>query len=90
MNNVDVAVELGRQALMIAFLVSAPMLVTGLVVGVVISILQAATQVQELTLSFIPKILCMMAALFIFLPWMLTTVSGFASQLIESIPSLIR
>ncbi len=90
MNNVDVAVELGRQALMIAFLVSAPMLVTGLIVGVVISVLQAATQVQEQTLSFIPKILCMMAALFIFLPWMLATLSGFASQLIESIPSLIR
>ena len=90
MNNVDVAVELGRQALMVAFLVAAPMLVTGLVVGVVISILQAATQVQEQTLSFIPKILCMMAALFIFLPWMLTTVSGFAQELIESIPNLIR
>ena len=90
MNEVDVAVELGRQARMVAFLVSAPMLITGLVVGVVISILQAATQVQEQTLSFIPKILCMMAALFIFLPWMLTTVSGFAQQLIESIPTLIR
>jgi flagellar biosynthetic protein FliQ len=89
-NNVDVAVELGRQALMVAFLVAAPMLVTGLVVGVIISILQAATQVQELTLSFIPKILCMMAALFLFLPWMVTTVSGFARELIESIPNLIR
>ncbi len=90
MNNVDIAVELGRQALMVAFLVAAPMLVTGLVVGVIISILQAATQVQELTLSFIPKILCMMAALFLFLPWMVTTVSGFTQELIESIPNLIR
>ena len=90
MNNVDVAVELGRQALMVAFLVAAPMLVTGLVVGVIISILQAATQVQELTLSFIPKILCMMAALFLFLPWMVTTMSNFAQQLIQSIPNLIR
>ena len=90
MNNVDAAVELGRQALMVAFLVAAPMLVTGLVVGVIISILQAATQVQELTLSFIPKILCMMAALFFFLPWMVTTVSGFAQELIRSIPNLIR
>ncbi len=90
MNNVDVAVELGRQALMVAFLVAAPMLITGLVVGVIVSILQAATQVQELTLSFIPKILAMMAALFIFLPWMLATMSGFTQQLIESIPTLIR
>ncbi len=90
MNNVDVAVELGRQALMVAFLVAAPMLITGLVVGVIVSILQAATQVQELTLSFIPKILAMMAALFIFLPWMLATMSSFTQQLIESIPTLIR
>ena len=90
MANADIAVELGRQALMIAFVVAAPMLVTGLIVGVTVSILQAATQVQELTLSFIPKILAMMAALFIFLPWMLTTVTSFAQQLIEGIPGFLR
>ena len=69
---------------------SAPVLLSALVVGLIVSILQAATQVQEQTLSFIPKILCMMAALFIFLPWMLSTVSGFAQRLFESIPNLIR
>ena len=90
MANADIAVELGRQALMIAFVVAAPMLLTGLIVGVTVSILQAATQVQELTLSFIPKILAMMAALFIFLPWMLTTVTSFAQQLIEGIPGFLR
>jgi flagellar biosynthetic protein FliQ len=83
-------VELGRQALLIAFLVAAPMLITGLVVGIAISVLQAATQVQEQTLTFIPKILAMMAALFIFLPWMLTTVTGFTTSLIESMPGLLR
>ncbi len=90
MGNVDTAVEVGRQALMVAFLISAPLLVTGLVVGVIVSILQAATQVQEFTLSFVPKILCMMLALFIFLPWMLTTLAGFTQELFQSLPKLIR
>jgi len=88
--NIDIAVELGRQALMVAFLLAAPMLVTGLIVGITVSILQAATQVQEQTLSFIPKILGMMAALFIFLPWMLTTVTGFTQQLLQGLPGLLR
>jgi len=90
MANADIAVELGRQALMIAFVVAAPMLLTGLIVGVTVSILQAATQVQELTLSFVPKILAMMAALFIFLPWVLTTVTSFTRQLVEGIPGFLR
>lgn len=90
MGSVDLAVELGRQALWVAFIVAAPVLLTGLVVGVVVSILQAATQVQEQTLTFIPKILAMLAALFIFLPWMLTTVSDFARQLFETIPGFLR
>ena len=90
MDTVDTAVELGRQALTIAFMIAAPVLLTGLVVGLAVSLLQAATQVQEQTLSFIPKILGMMAALFVCLPWMMTTVSGFARQLIDGMPEFIR
>lgn len=90
MGNIDTAVELGRQALIVAFLLAAPMLLTGLVVGLTVSILQAATQVQEQTLSFIPKILGMMAALFVFLPWMLTTVTSFAQRLLQGLPALLR
>lgn len=90
MAGADIAVELGRQALLVAFLIAAPMLLTGLVVGITVSILQAATQVQEQTLSFIPKILGMMAALFIFLPWMLSTVTSFAQEVIAGIPMLLR
>lgn len=86
----DLAVELGRQALWVAFIVAAPVLLAGLVVGVVVSILQAATQVQEQTLTFIPKVLAMLAALFLFLPWMLSTVSDFARQWIETIPVFLR
>jgi flagellar biosynthetic protein FliQ len=87
---VQVASDVGRHALQLTLLLALPMLLTGLVVGVIVSVLQAATQVQEQTLTFIPKILCMMAALFIFLPWMLTTVAGFTVQLIESMPNLLR
>ena len=90
MTTMDLAVELGRQALMVAFLISAPVLITGLVVGIIISILQAATQVQEQTLSFVPKILAMTLALFIFMPWMLRTLVAFTKTLILSMPQYIR
>lgn len=90
MDNIDTVIELGRQALLVSFMMAAPMLLTGLVVGLIISILQAATQVQEQTLSFIPKIVGMMAALFLFLPWILTTITGFTRQLIEAMPGLVR
>jgi len=69
-------------------LVSGPVLLTGLAVGLVISILQAATQVQEQTLTFIPKILAMLAAMFIFLPWLVTIMLEFTSRLIENLPNL--
>lgn len=84
------SIDIGRQALMVTFMVAAPMLLTGLLIGVIVSILQAATQIQEQTLSFIPKILGMMAALFIFLPWMLQTVTEFARRLITSMPALLH
>ena len=90
MDTMDVAVQLGRQALMVAFMISAPILITGLLVGIVISILQAATQVQEQTLAFVPKILAMMLALFIFMPWMLRTLVGFTRELIQNMPLYIR
>ena len=90
MNDVDIAVELGRQALVITFMVAAPMLLTGLAVGLIVSILQAATQIQEQTLSFIPKILGMMAALFIFMPWMMRTVGGFAREMLQGMSTLLR
>ena len=90
MDSVETAVEIGRQTLMITFLVSAPMLIIGLIVGVIISILQAATQVQEQTLSFVPKILAMAAALFLFLPWMINTMSDFTRSLMTAMPHLLK
>jgi flagellar biosynthetic protein FliQ len=70
------AVDLVRHALILALLVSAPMLVIGMVVGIVVSLFQAVTQIQEQTLTFIPKIVSMIAAAIALLPWM-------SEQLIE-------
>jgi flagellar biosynthesis protein FliQ len=89
-DTMDVAVQLGRQALMVAFMIAAPILITGLLVGIVISILQAATQVQEQTLAFVPKILAMTLALFIFMPWMLRTLVEFTRALIQNMPTFIK
>ncbi len=66
------------------------MLILALVVGLMISILQAITQIQEMTLTFIPKIIAVSVALIIFLPWMITTVVGFTNQLFALIPTLAR
>ena len=63
------AVDLVRHTLLIALTISAPMLIIGLVVGVVVSLLQALTQIQEQTLAFVPKIVAMIAAAIILMPW---------------------
>jgi flagellar biosynthesis protein FliQ len=66
----DAVVQIIEQTLWTAFLVSLPLLGTALVVGVLISILQAVTSVQEMTLTYVPKIAAVVAAVFLFLPWM--------------------
>ena len=82
--------EIGRQALWVALVVGAPVLGAALVVGVAVSILGAATQIQEPTLTFIPKMIAVFAAVLLLLPWMLSTVSEFARQLAGSIPGFLR
>jgi flagellar biosynthetic protein FliQ len=67
--NIDQATELIRHTLILALIVSAPMLAIGLIVGIVVSLLQAVTQIQEQTLTFIPKITAMFAAAILLLPW---------------------
>ena len=67
--NLDQATDLIRSTLLLALLVSAPMLLIGLLVGVVVSLLQAVTQIQEQTLSFIPKIVAMVASAIVLMPW---------------------
>ncbi|MCS6945918.1 MAG: flagellar biosynthesis protein FliQ [Sutterellaceae bacterium] len=80
---------LGQQALYVMVALAAPLLLTALVVGLVVSILQAATQINEMTLSFIPKLLAIVAALVIAGPWMLTFFVDYVRRLFESIPSAI-
>jgi flagellar biosynthetic protein FliQ len=79
---------LGREAIMMTLMVSAPMLAFGLVVGLLISILQAVTQIHEMTLTFIPKIVAVAAAMLIFLPWMINLIVDFTTRLLVSIPTL--
>ena len=78
-----------QQALFITVLVSAPLLLTALVVGLVVSIFQAATQINEMTLSFIPKLLAMFLVLVLVGPWMLTTLVDYVQRLFGAIPQLI-
>ncbi len=67
--NLEQATDLVRSTLVLALLVSAPMLIIGLVVGIVVSLLQAVTQIQEQTLSFIPKIVAMVGSAILLMPW---------------------
>ena len=82
------AISISKEALLVTLLVSAPLLAAGLVVGVLVSIFQAVTQIQEMTLTFVPKILAASAALFLFLPWMLTTLVQFTRHVFELLPAV--
>jgi len=82
-------ITIGQQALYVMLVLSAPLLLAALVVGLVVSILQAATQINEMTLSFIPKLIAMVTALVIAGPWMITYYVDYVRRLFESIPSMI-
>jgi len=86
----EFAIEVVNQAIKVALMLSAPMLIGALVVGILVSIFQAVTQINEQTLSFIPKILVIIAALVIFSPWMMETMVSYTQDLFTSIPELIR
>ena len=79
----------GRMALEVAVMVSAPMLLTALLVGVVIGMFQAATQINEMTLSFIPKLAAVAMVMLLAGPWMLRTLIDFTRNLYTSIPTLV-
>ena len=84
----DFVIALGKDALATALLIAAPMLVSGLIVGLTIGIFQAVTHIQEMTLTFIPKILVVIFSLFIFLPWMLNVLITFTLGIFNSIPTI--
>jgi flagellar biosynthetic protein FliQ len=86
----EFVVNLAREALVLALLLAAPALGLGLLVGLVISIFQATTQIQEQTLTFVPKIVAVLLSLLLFGSWMLTTLMDFTSNLFGSLSSLVR
>jgi flagellar biosynthesis protein FliQ len=85
----EMVMSLVRQALEISILVSAPLLLTALVTGLLVSVFQAATQINEMTLSFIPKLLAIFVALVLAGPWMVNLMVDFTRQLITGIPGMI-
>lgn len=85
----ETIMQLAQEALWVTALAAAPILLTALSVGLLVSMLQAATQVQEMTLSFIPKLVAMAIALMVVGKWMLYLLMNFTEQLYQSIPDLI-
>ena len=84
-----IVMEIGRQAIEVTLLIASPMLVTALVVGLIISIFQAATQLNESTLQFVPKLVAMFVVLLLAGPWMLQYLIDYIQRLFGSIPQLI-
>ena len=82
-------VDIGRHAVEILLIISAPMLGAALVTGLLVSIFQAATQVNEMTLSFIPKLIAVFLVIVLAGPWMITLMTAYIRRLYTSIPSLI-
>jgi flagellar biosynthetic protein FliQ len=82
-------IEIGRQAVEVTLLISAPLFIAALATGLLISIFQAATQINEATLSFVPKLIVVFVTLIVAGPWMITVLTDFMQRLYGSIPSII-
>lgn len=82
-------ITIGQQALQVTILLSAPLLLSALAVGLLVSIFQAATQINEMTLSFIPKLLVMFVMLAVAGPWMLNLIMDYTRRLFSNIPGMI-
>ena len=82
-------IEIGRQAVEVTLLVSAPLFIAALVTGLLISIFQAATQINEATLSFVPKLIVVFITLIVAGPWMITVLTDYMQRLYGSIPGII-
>lgn len=85
----DTVVNVGRQAMTVTMLLAAPILLASLAVGLIIAMFQAATQINEMTLSFVPKLMVVAMVMLAAGPWMLRQITGFMLRLVENIPYLI-
>ncbi|WP_072221416.1 flagellar biosynthesis protein FliQ [Campylobacter coli] len=83
-------VALGVQTFKITLLLSLPMLLAGLIAGLIISIFQATTQINEMTLSFVPKIILVVIVIIFLMPWMTTTMIDFTEHILNQIPTFIK
>jgi flagellar biosynthetic protein FliQ len=86
----DLIVGIAGETIKVTLLVSAPMLLMGLLIGLIVSIFQAVTQIQEMTLVFVPKIIAVLVALIIVLPWMMNIMVTYTQTLFTNIPAYIR
>jgi len=87
--NADTILELGRNAMLMTLLLSAPMLISGMLIGLIISVFQSVTQIQEITLTFVPKIVVVMVAFVLFLPWMIAVMLTYARPLFGGFTGLL-
>ena len=85
----DQTIDLGQQALMTTLTLIAPILIVAILLGLLIGVLQAMTQVQDQTISYIPKLVCILVALCYSLPWMFEQLSSFTGNVFQSIPTII-
>lgn len=85
----ETVVTIGQQALWVTMMLASPLLLSALAVGLLVGMFQAATQINEMTMSFIPKLLVLVGALVVAGPWMLGVIVSYTRQLMEQIPSLI-
>ncbi|MGA3173574.1 MAG: flagellar biosynthesis protein FliQ [Syntrophorhabdales bacterium] len=86
----DLMIQLFRECLKTAFIIAAPMLGVAIIVGLTISIFQAATQIHEMSLAFVPKILAIVACLMLLSPWMMRVLVSFTTGIISNIPLYVR
>ncbi|MCX8042526.1 MAG: flagellar biosynthesis protein FliQ [Desulfobacterota bacterium] len=85
----DFIVTIGKETVWMVLLVGAPMLILGSVVGILVAVFQAATQIHEMTLTFVPKIVAVMIALLLFLPWIMRVLMDFTVRIYTNIPFYI-
>ena len=85
----EAVLDIGREAMYLTVLLAAPLLLSALLVGVLIGVFQAATQIQEMTLSFIPKLISLVVAMLIAGPWMLHLIMDFSIRLFNEIPGML-
>jgi flagellar biosynthesis protein FliQ len=88
--SIEFVTSFGREALLVVLLISAPLLGFALLVGVIISIFQAVTQIQEMTLTFVPKILAVLIALLAFGPWIIRIMLNFTTTLFLNLPTYMK